>query len=164
MLVLARSDIRHSESTSEWRNEWNCGAAGEAMVSESTSWLVENVAVLAEPELVKIKGGDVLEARAAQRARTVADAALAGRRSWPLVGRQWEMRALNGMLDESIGGQGCVVGVIGAPGIGKAPRLARELATIATNSARKCIPRSAKRMQLRYHFTPLGEWYVRCSG
>ena len=62
--------------------------------------------------------------------RTVADPVLAGRRRWTLVGRQWEMRALTGMLDESIAGRGCVAGVIGAPGIGKT-RLTRELATIA---------------------------------
>jgi adenylate cyclase len=102
---------------------------GGVMVSESTSRLVENVAVLAEPELVQIKGADML-IPARRLLRTVADPALAGRRSWPLVGRQWEMRALTGILDESIAGRGCVVGLIGAPGIGKT-RLARELATIA---------------------------------
>ena len=40
------------------------------------------------------------------------------------------MRALNGILDESIAGRGCVAGLIGAPGIGKT-RLVRELASIA---------------------------------
>ena len=99
------------------------------MVSESTARLVENVAVLAEPELVQIKGAE-LPVPARRLLRTVADPVLAGRRRWTLVGRQWEMRALTGMLDESIAGRGCVAGVIGAPGIGKT-RLTRELATIA---------------------------------
>jgi adenylate cyclase len=103
--------------------------AGGVMVSESTARLVENVAVLDEPELVQIKGAD-LPVPARRLIRTVADPVLAGRRRWTLVGRQWEMRALTGMLDESIAGRGCVAGVIGAPGIGKT-RLTRELATIA---------------------------------
>lgn len=102
---------------------------GGVMVTESTARLVENVAVLAEPEWVQIKGAEAL-IPTRRLLRTVADAALAGRRRWPLVGRQWEMRALNGMLDESIAGRGCVVGVVGAPGIGKT-RLARELAAVA---------------------------------
>jgi adenylate cyclase len=105
---------------------------GGVAVSESTARLVENTAVLAEPELVHIKGTDVaIPAR--QLLKTVADPVLTGRREWTLVGRQWEMGALTGLLDESIAGRGCVVGVVGAPGIGKT-RLAREVARIANES------------------------------
>jgi adenylate cyclase len=102
---------------------------GGVMVSESTARLVEDVAMFAEPELVPIDGTDVLVS-ARQLLRTVADPVLTGRRTSTLVGRQWEMRALTGILDESIAGAGCVLGVVGAPGIGKT-RLAREVATIA---------------------------------
>ena len=42
------------------------------------------------------------------------------------VGRQWEMGALNGVLDRSINGNGSIVGVVGPPGIGKS-RIVREL-------------------------------------
>ena len=42
------------------------------------------------------------------------------------VGRQWEMGALNGVLDRSINGSGSIVGVVGPPGIGKS-RIVREL-------------------------------------
>jgi adenylate cyclase len=102
---------------------------GGVMISESTVRLVEHVAVLTEPELVQIKGSDG-PVRARRLLHTVADPVLSRRRTLPLVGRQWEMRALNGILDESIAGRGCVAGVAGAPGIGKT-RLVRELASTA---------------------------------
>ena len=47
------------------------------------------------------------------------------------VGRQWEMGALSGLLDRSVNGNGCVVGVVGPPGIGKS-RIVREI-TVACN-------------------------------
>jgi adenylate cyclase len=103
--------------------------AGGVMVSESTARLVENAAVLDETELVRIKGtDDMVPAR--RLLHTMADPVLARRRMWTLVGRQWEMRALSGILDESIAGRGCVVGIGGAPGLGKT-RLAHEVAGIA---------------------------------
>ena len=102
---------------------------GGVMVSESTARLVEDVAVLEDSELVQIKGSEGPIA-ARRLVRTVADPMLSRRRTWPLIGRQWEMRALNGILDESIAGRGCVTGVIGVPGIGKT-RLVRELASNA---------------------------------
>jgi adenylate cyclase len=48
----------------------------------------------------------------------------------PLVGRQLEMQALSGLLDESLAGTGSVVGIVGAPGIGKT-RLVHKVAAIA---------------------------------
>jgi len=102
---------------------------GGVMVGESTARLVEHVAVLDKTELVHIKGTDVM-VPARRLLRTVADPVLARRRMWTLVGRQWEMHALRGLLDESLAGRGSVVGIVGAPGIGKT-RLAHEAAAIA---------------------------------
>ncbi len=47
-----------------------------------------------------------------------------------LVGRRWEMAALDAMVDRAIGGRGGIVNVVGPPGIGKS-RAAREAAALA---------------------------------
>ncbi|MGO9152022.1 ATP-binding protein, partial [Mycobacterium sp.] len=47
-----------------------------------------------------------------------------------LVGRHWEMAAVEGLLKRAINGQGAVVTVVGSPGIGKS-RLVREVAAMA---------------------------------
>ena len=47
-----------------------------------------------------------------------------------LVGRQWEMSAVAGLLERALDGHGAVVGVVGSPGIGKS-RLAREVSAMA---------------------------------
>jgi adenylate cyclase len=102
---------------------------GGVMVSESTARLVEHAAVLGEPELVHVKGSeDPVAAR-----RLVGVAARrgpAGRGESPLVGRRWEMAAVQGVLERSIDGHGGVVGVVGPAGIGKS-RLVRETAALA---------------------------------
>src|ERR1700745_4234426 len=50
---------------------------------------------------------------------------------WPdLVGRQWEMSAVAGLLKRALDGHGTVVGVAGSPGIGKS-RLVREVTAMA---------------------------------
>ena len=49
------------------------------------------------------------------------------------VGRQWEMGALNGVLQRSISGNGSIVGVVGPPGIGKS-RIVRELTAQASGA------------------------------
>ena len=49
-----------------------------------------------------------------------------------LVGRQWEMSAVEGLLHRAIDGHGAVVGVVGPPGIGKS-RLVREVAAMASD-------------------------------
>jgi predicted ATPase len=46
-----------------------------------------------------------------------------------LVGRQWEMSAVEGLLHRAIDGHGAVVGVVGPPGIGKS-RLVREVSAM----------------------------------
>jgi class 3 adenylate cyclase len=102
---------------------------GGVMLSESTARLVEGAAVLGEPELVQIKGAD--EPVAAYRLLGMGDGHRAvGRAESNLVGRRWEMSAVEGLLDRAIDGHGGVVGVVGSPGIGKS-RLVREVATMA---------------------------------
>ncbi|OBI88687.1 adenylate/guanylate cyclase domain-containing protein [Mycobacterium sp. 1245805.9] len=100
---------------------------GGVMLSDSTARLVEGAAVLGEPELVRIKGADQpvparqLLSVAAQRA-AVSESTL--------VGREWELGALAAIMDRSMAGHGCVVGVVGPPGIGKT-RLTAEVARLA---------------------------------
>ena len=103
--------------------------AGGVMLSASTARLVENSAVLGEPQIVQIKGAD--EPVAAQQLLSVSDRdrLVAGSQS-ALVGRRWEMFAVEGLLDRAVDGHGAVVEVVGPPGIGKS-RLAREVAAIA---------------------------------
>jgi class 3 adenylate cyclase len=98
------------------------------MLTETTARLVEGAAVLGEPEMVHIKGDDVMPTRrllgvAAPREPT-------GQSYSTLVGREWELGTLAAMLDRSMGGRGSVVGVAGPPGIGKT-RLAREAVQLA---------------------------------
>jgi hypothetical protein len=47
-----------------------------------------------------------------------------------LVGRQWEMSAVAGLLERALDGHGTVVGVVGSAGIGKS-RLVREVSALA---------------------------------
>ena len=49
-----------------------------------------------------------------------------------LVGRHWEMAAVDAMVDRAIGGRGGIVNVVGPPGIGKS-RVAREVAALAAD-------------------------------
>ena len=100
------------------------------MLSESTARLVDEEVVLDEPELVRIKGSDLPVS--ARRLLGVAEHRAIGRRDSTLVGRQWELAALTGVLDRSIAGSGAVVGVAAPPGVGKS-RLVSELAAIAAS-------------------------------
>ena len=97
---------------------------GGVMLSESTARLVEHSVMLAEPEWVRIKGAD--EPVRARRLLAIGPReGLVGRAEADLVGRGWEMAALDAMVDRAIGGRGGVVNVVGPPGIGKS-RVARE--------------------------------------
>jgi adenylate cyclase len=101
---------------------------GGVMLSESSARLVEDAAVLGVPELVHIKGADTLVP--ARRLLAVGEHQPSRRTESPLVGRTWEIGTVTAILDEAIGGAGCVVSVSGPAGIGKS-RLVREAAAIA---------------------------------
>ena len=102
---------------------------GGVMLSEATARLVERTVMLAEPEWVRIKGAD--EPVCARRLVAISPRdGLVGRAEASLVGRHWEMTALDAIVDRMIGGRGGVVNVVGPPGIGKS-RAAREAAALA---------------------------------
>jgi AAA ATPase domain len=85
--------------------------------------------VLGEPELLRVKGAE--ESVPARRLLGMGERRRAG---WSaessLVGRAWEMAAVEGLLERAIDGCGAVVEVRGSPGIGKS-RLVREVAAMA---------------------------------
>ena len=102
---------------------------GGVLLSESTARLVEGAAVLGEVERVRIKGTD--QPVCAQRLLGVPEGRdAAGRAESNLVGRRWEMAAVEGLLERAVDGHGAVVTVVGSPGIGKS-RLVREVTAIA---------------------------------
>jgi hypothetical protein len=102
---------------------------GGVMLSASTARLVDSSAALGEAELVQIKGAD--EPVPAHRLLGIGDRHRSvGRAESNLVGRRWEMSAVEGLLDCAVDGRGAVVGVVGPPGIGKS-RLVREVAAMA---------------------------------
>ena len=104
---------------------------GGVMLSESTARLVEHAVTLADPERVHIKGAD--EPVPARRLVAINPRdGQVGRVEASLVGRGWEMAALDAIVDRTIGGRGGVVNVVGPPGIGKS-RIAREAAALATD-------------------------------
>ena len=85
--------------------------------------------MLGEPEWVNIKGADE-PVRARRLVAIGPRQGLVGRAEASLVGRRWEMAALEAMVEGTIGGRGGVVNVVGPPGIGKS-RAAREAAALA---------------------------------
>ena len=102
---------------------------GGVMLSASTARLVDGAAALGEPQMVRIKGAD--EPVRAHRLLGIGERHRAvGRAESTLVGRRWEMSAVEGLLDRAVDGHGAVVGVVGPPGIGKS-RLVREVAAMA---------------------------------
>ena len=102
---------------------------GGVMLSASTARLVEHAAVLGEPEWVSIKGSD--EPVTAHRLLdAAAERELTGRSQPTLVGRDVELLTITGMLDRSVSGHGCVIGVAGPAGIGKS-RLVGETVALA---------------------------------
>ena len=102
---------------------------GGVMLSESTARLVEHHAVLGDPEMVHIKGSDRPVAALRLLGVPEQDRRADGAAS-TLVGRRWEMAAVEGLLERAIVSQGAVVGVVGSPGIGKS-RLVREVTAVA---------------------------------
>jgi len=103
---------------------------GGVMLSASTARLVEHAAALREPELVHIKDTDTPVP--ARRLLAIGDHEPRRRSESALVGRTWEISTVTAILDEAIGGAGCVVNIMGPPGIGKS-RLVRESAALAAD-------------------------------
>ncbi len=103
-------------------------APGGVMLSASSARLVENTAVLGEPELVQIDGAHA--PMPVRRLLGVASHPGGSRFDSTLVGRQFEMSIVTNMLDRLGAGHGCVVCVAGPAGIGKS-RLVHETAEIA---------------------------------
>jgi class 3 adenylate cyclase len=102
---------------------------GGVVLTASTARLVEGAATLGDSELLQIKGGDAPVP--ARRLLGMRDGHRAvGRAESKLVGRRWEMSAVEALLDRATDGRGAVVGVVGSPGIGKS-RLVREVAAMA---------------------------------
>ena len=102
---------------------------GAVMLSASTARLVDGAATLGESELVQIKGADAPVPARRLLSMSDRDRSVAASQS-ALVGRRWEMSAVEGLLDRAVDGHGAVVTVVGSPGIGKS-RLVREVAAIA---------------------------------
>ena len=101
------------------------------MLSESTARLVEDAVMLAEPEMVDIKGTN--EPVVTRRlVGTTAQHQHSGRADPTLVGRTWELNTVAAILDEAFGGAGCVISVQGPPGIGKS-RIVRESAALVSD-------------------------------
>ncbi|HEX3287590.1 MAG TPA: adenylate/guanylate cyclase domain-containing protein, partial [Mycobacterium sp.] len=102
---------------------------GGVVLSESTARLVEHSVELAEPEWLRIKGSH--EPMCTRRLLAISPrGGMVGRAEASMVGRRWEMAALDAMVDRAIGGRGGIVNVVGPPGIGKS-RVAREVAAVA---------------------------------
>ena len=91
---------------------------GGVMLSDSTAQLVAHAAILADPELVRIKGReDPVPVRRLQGIdfRHGVASICAPR----LIGRQPEMASIATIVSEAMSGRGRVVEVVGPPGIGK---------------------------------------------
>jgi class 3 adenylate cyclase len=116
-------------------------APGGVMVSQSTARLVEDAAMLSDPEMVHIKGAH--DAVPTRRLLSMV-AGRSGVSASTLIGREWESTTLAAMLDRAEAGRGSVVGVVGPPGIGKT-RLTGEAVWLAKNHGSKCFPPSASR-------------------
>jgi len=102
---------------------------GGVMVSESTAQLVGDLVKLSDPEPVRIKGRE--DPVLARRLLAVTlQSGVSGRSELSLVGRRWEIPAVEGILQGAIDGHGGVVGVVGPAGMGKS-RLVREIVSIA---------------------------------
>ncbi|MBB5162401.1 adenylate/guanylate cyclase domain-containing protein [Mycobacterium sp. AZCC_0083] len=102
---------------------------GGVMVSESTAQLVGDLVKLSDPEPVRIKGRE--DPVLARRLLAVTlQSGVSGRSELSLVGRRWEIPAVEGILQGAIDGHGGVVGVVGPAGMGKS-RFVREIASIA---------------------------------
>ena len=124
---------------------------GGVMLSASTARLVE-----ARRVWVSGAGSDqgAQEPVPARRLLGMADGhGTGGRAESNLVGRRWEMTAVEGLLGRAIDGHGAVVGVVGSPGIGKS-RLVREVRRWRVAAVPRCSPPSANPTPTKFPSTP----------
>jgi class 3 adenylate cyclase len=104
---------------------------GEVMLSASTARLVEGAATLGDPEMLRVKGADAPVP--ARLLLAMGEGNRAARRAESnLVGRRWEMSAVEALWERAVDGHGSVVTVVGSPGIGKS-RLVREVTAMAAD-------------------------------
>ncbi len=101
---------------------------GGVMLGAPTARLVEGAANLGESELIPIKGAD--KPVPARRLLSMGERTAVGRAESNLVGRRWELSAIESLLDRAADGHGAVIGLAGPPGIGKS-RLVREVSATA---------------------------------
>ncbi|MGE5697999.1 MAG: AAA family ATPase [Candidatus Sericytochromatia bacterium] len=134
---------------------------GGVMLSESTARLVEHLVILGEPESVHIKGSD--EPVPAHRLMAVGPRHLLGRSEGSLVGRRWEILAIEAILNWTIGGRGGVVRVVGPPGIGKS-RIAREGAALAAGRGVDVIWSFCESHARDIPFHAMTQWLRAASG
>ena len=99
---------------------------GGVMLSDSTARLVANDAQLDEVQLVPIKGAT--DPVPAHRLLAMTGRGVQPRRASAFVGREWELAALRALVERSVAGHGCVVSVVGPPGIGKSRTVAETIA------------------------------------
>ncbi len=110
---------------------------GGVMLSEATARLVEHTVKFAEPGWVQVKDAD--DPIRAHRLLSIDPCAgSVGRSEASLVGRRWELAAIDAMLERATGRRGDVVNVVGPPGIGKS-RLAREAAALAAGRGMEVV-------------------------
>ena len=102
------------------------------MLSESTARLVEHIAAAGRTRSGCASRVPMNRCARGGWWRSARGMACVGRAEAGLVGRRWEMAALDAMVDRAIGGRGGVVNVVGPPGIGKS-RAAREAAALAAS-------------------------------
>ena len=105
---------------------------GGVMLSESTARLVAHTAVLGDAESVLIKGSES-PVVARRLLATANDGGRSRRQLATLMGREWELNTIAGLLDQSIDGNGRVVGLVGSPGIGKSRMIGEVTALAAEN-------------------------------
>jgi adenylate cyclase len=108
--------------------------AGGVLCSLTTARLVEDAARLGSVEAVAVKGADT-PVPARQLLAVESDRMVLGRNEGMMLGRDAELSWLRNMLDAS---RGCLVGIVGEPGLGKS-RLISEFSAIATSQGANIV-------------------------